>query len=81
MDDGQPERTPLDYLIGWTDGDGEKTPLERIALLNELLGTAQELLEDDVRDARRAGASWAEIGDALEVSRQSAHERYRSVAF
>lgn len=30
-----------------------------------------------MRDAREAGASWAEIGDALGVSRQAAQQWYR----
>lgn len=30
-----------------------------------------------MRDAREGGASWADIGDALGVSRQSAHEWYQ----
>jgi hypothetical protein len=29
-----------------------------------------------VRDAREAGATWGQIGEALDMSRQSAHEWY-----
>lgn len=29
-----------------------------------------------IKSARLAGASWADIGDAMGVSRQAVHERY-----
>jgi DNA-binding Lrp family transcriptional regulator len=32
-----------------------------------------------VKDARKADASWTEIGNALGVSRQAAWERYRKL--
>lgn len=37
---------------------------------------AQALLETTVVLAREAGATWAQIGDAAGMSRQSAHERW-----
>jgi len=37
---------------------------------------AQALLEATVVLAREAGATWAQIGDAAGMSRQSAHERW-----
>jgi len=37
---------------------------------------AQARLEQSVRDARAAGATWSQIGDATGMSRQSAHERW-----
>lgn len=37
---------------------------------------AQARLDAAVREARAAGASWAEIGDAAGMTRQSAHERW-----
>lgn len=42
---------------------------------------AQEVdgaLADAVADARAADVSWAEIGLALEITRQSAHKRFRA---
>jgi hypothetical protein len=36
-------------------------------------------LRDAVQDARAAGATWAEVGRALGVKRQTAHERFRSL--
>ena len=42
----------------------------------ELAGTADQLVTHFVVAARRAGASWAEIGDALGVTKQGAQQRY-----
>ena len=36
----------------------------------------EERIAGLVRSARRNGASWALIGDALGTSRQAAHDRY-----
>lgn len=43
------------------------------------LTRAEQILRAAVADARRAGDSWAVIGAALGVTRQAAHERFRSV--
>jgi hypothetical protein len=37
---------------------------------------AERLLFEAVDEARRAGATWQEIGDLFGVSRQAAHERW-----
>lgn len=37
---------------------------------------AEQAVEDAVREARRAGHTWAEVALALGVRRQSAHKRY-----
>ena len=38
---------------------------------------ADRLEEDTVKTARRRGWSWDQIGDALGMSRQAAHKKYR----
>lgn len=40
---------------------------------------AESALEASVARALHWGASWAEIGDTLGVTRQSAHRRYRHI--
>jgi len=48
--------------------------VDRIRMAIMFLTEAQGVA---VRVARDAGASWESVGEALNVSRQSAHERYR----
>lgn len=53
--------------------------LERAAVLLRIAEAADRLARAEVTTAREQdGASWAEVGAALGVSRQTAHERYRS---
>lgn len=47
-----------------------------LAALNEVVTSHTTEL---VAIARAAGATWNEIGDALGISKQAAHERYRKV--
>lgn len=60
----------------------ERTHLVKTPLLHEVatalsgLALAERVLRDRVRDARRAGATWAEVGDALGVTRQAAQHRF-----
>jgi len=42
---------------------------------------AQDELEVFIARARYWGATWSEIADALGISRQSAHERYRHLRY
>ncbi len=52
-------------------------PLERAAKLTARIASLETDREAAVAAARAAGASWAEIGQALGVSAQAAHKRYR----
>lgn len=59
---------------------GERSSrLERAAALLRIAEAADRLARAQVTAAREQdGASWADVGEALGVSRQTAHERYRS---
>lgn len=46
------------------------------ATANELRGLGDQLLDRYVQAARADGASWSEIGTALGVTKQAAHERF-----
>jgi hypothetical protein len=48
-------------------------------LLSDLRDEADRWLVLFVRDAIEGGASWADVGGWLGVSRQAAHERYSAV--
>ncbi|OZM69888.1 hypothetical protein CFN78_28095 [Amycolatopsis antarctica] len=54
-------------------------PADTITRLTEAAGTAaasQRALDQAVHEARTTGASWATIGRAVGITRQSAHERW-----
>lgn len=54
----------------------DAAPLRRIAELHRIIAEAGTELAFAVRDARRAGFSWAMIGTMLGVSRQTAQQRF-----
>ena len=54
-------------------------PLQALGVLAEIDRWQRPLLDQAVIAARAAGSSWSEIGKALGVTRQSAHERFRTV--
>lgn len=67
---------------GWPGGKPETHSDDRIRAL-EALTLARLIVEGTragywglVYDARKAGDSWTDIGNALGISRQSAHEMY-----
>jgi len=53
-------------------------PIDRLRALKAADQEVANWLSDAVGEARRAGRSWAEIGDALGVSRQAAWQLYNS---
>lgn len=56
---------------------GKGRELVVLAGLEYLRRLVDGRIEEAVAAGRRQGATWAEIGAALRVSRQTAHERYR----
>ena len=58
---------------------GGSSHLERAAALLQVVEVANRLARREVAEARHEdAASWADVGAALGISRQTAHERYRS---
>lgn len=71
----------LDVLIAEVDRRAESTEgVERVRsaarLAGELQAAADDLVEHFVELARNANTSWAEIGEALGVTRQAARQRF-----
>ncbi|AQT79920.1 DUF3887 domain-containing protein [Mycolicibacterium litorale] len=54
----------------------EIDPIELVRAAHEIRDGAEALMAAVVRQARQAGRTWQEIGDALGVSRQAAFQRY-----
>ncbi|MET8864792.1 hypothetical protein ABZW11_17785 [Nonomuraea sp. NPDC004580] len=53
-------------------------PLAALSLLSQVESWQRTLLDQAVAGARAAGASWAEVGEAMGISKQAAHERFRA---
>lgn len=74
----------LPELIASVDADAASAdPLARLAtasaIASELAETSDALVGHFVEQCRSAGHTWAEISDALGVSKQAAHKRYSTV--
>jgi len=52
-------------------------PLDRVQLLRMISDTALSALRQAVPEATRAGASWAQVGQSLGMTKQAAWEQYR----
>ncbi len=82
-----PRKTPSDRLIGSPEyqrsaEDRQRDVLDEIRRLGDQIATAERDLANDkttldelIQIARRQGASWAKIGEALGISAQAAHQR------
>jgi hypothetical protein len=57
-------------------GDWEGEPLEGVLECCRLAAAVDKALREEVRLARQAGHSWAEIGGILGVTKQAAWERF-----
>ena len=70
----------MEALSAPIDKAADATPLDRLgaaaATANELRGLSDALLDRYVQAARADGSSWTEIGAALGVTKQAAHERF-----
>lgn len=68
---------PVSVGVGISvSGDIKENPLGVIKGLTNALQSVESKLSESVREARRQRFTWAEIGDALGVSRQAAWERF-----
>lgn len=75
---------PLPDLIAVVEADAVAgDPLTHLATASEtaaaLAETADALVDHFVDRCRAAGRTWAEISDALGVSKQAAHKRYATI--
>lgn len=67
----------LDALIGFAESVGTRDDLlDMIGSVRLVELAAAQARRAIVNEARATGHTWAEIGDALGVSRQAAHERF-----
>ena len=64
----------LDGMVLDSIGDDPATGLRAVAALRRL---ADQVEVEQVAAARLQGWSWQEIGDALGISRQAVHKKYK----
>lgn len=62
----------------WRDHMAPLEAIDSVAHAAEASRKANELLDNEVKFARAAGATWSAIGAAVQISRQSAHEHWSS---
>jgi hypothetical protein len=74
-------QTDHDSFAAWIAGLGVRVDLDLhlrgLRKLTDLRETLERVERDLVLGARRDRSTWAEIGDALGISRQSAYARHR----
>lgn len=68
---GRGSRARLRTIGTW----GER-PLDDLAVACHASAAVEKLIRQTVAHAREKGCSWAEIGSALRISKQSAWERF-----
>lgn len=68
-------KAALEHLAGACGMNRPSYP-ECLRLYADLRDEADRWIVRGVRDTIEAGCTWADVGDALGVSRQAAHERY-----
>ena len=72
--------TPYELLAAiWTGREGKKrlSSAERVQANRALMKQLEYIEGLGVGELREAGSSWAEIGQILGITRQSAWEKYR----
>jgi hypothetical protein len=67
-----------DYAASYVDPDylARTDPLTMLRLANALRVSLRAYEEECVHAARKAGATWQEVGDALGIPRQNAQRKY-----
>ena len=65
-----------DHLRLRTLGDWESDPIHALRECRRAATALQKVMWQTVAGAREAGHSWAEIGDALGVTKQTAWQRF-----
>lgn len=71
-------RTPRKRITSALDAlDGAGDPLARLDAARRLREVADELEDAELRAARKAGATWSEIGALYGLTKQGAQQRFR----
>jgi ATP-dependent protease Clp ATPase subunit len=71
-----PEGRTYPRLLPWEQTDSLEVALANLPNIARAQAQVEESLLGWVRRARTLGATWAQVGDALGITRQSAWERF-----
>jgi len=66
----------LSDLVRGIEDDHYPIPLDYVQALRMIRDTAESALREAVPSAVADGATWAQVGRALDVTPQAAHQRY-----
>jgi hypothetical protein len=69
-------RPATEKLLPWEATESAEAALANLPNVARAQAQVEESLRGWVRRARQLGATWAQIGDALGITRQSAWERF-----
>lgn len=76
----RPETAAWDHLSSFRHHQKRGVvPVNIVRDMQLIQAVADDVIRTIVVDMRREGATWVEVGEALNVSAQAAHHRYRTV--
>ena len=71
-------RAVVELVSSLVAAGSNRSHLERARIAARIADEAERISRTEVMAAREEGATWAEVGEAFGVTRQAAHERFRT---
>lgn len=71
-------RAVVELVSSLVAAGSDRSHLERARIAARIADEAERISRTEVMAAREDGATWAEVGEAFGVTRQGAHERFRT---
>ena len=71
-------RAVVELVSSLVAAGSDRSHLERARIAARIADEAERISRTEVMAAREEGATWAEVGKAFGVTRQGAHERFRT---
>ena len=71
-------RAVVELVSSLVAAGADRSHLERARIAARIADVAERISRTEVMAAREEGATWAEVGEAFGVTRQGAHERFRT---
>lgn len=71
-------RAVVELVSSLVAAGADRSHLGRARIAARIADEAERISRTEVMAAREEGATWAEVGEAFGVTRQAAHERFRT---